>query len=91
MSCIIDNHFIRNVDYKVADLAHYCGITQQAVYSILNNQSVPRVYVAIKMCDFFTILNARLKRRGYDSFSGRTRLLVSDLWIFDQMKIDDSS
>lgn len=91
MSCVIDDYFKRNIDYKISDLAHYCGISKQGVYLILNSQRIPNVYIAMKMCDYFTILNSKMRRKGYDSFSGRIRLFVSDLWIYDQLTIDDSS
>lgn len=91
MSCIIDQHFKRNQDYKIQDLAHYAGTSPQMIYKILNSESKPNIYMAMKICDYFTILNSRLRRKGHDSFNGRVRLFVSDLWIFDQMEINDSS
>ena len=37
MSCIIDQHFKRNQDYKIQDLAHYAGTSPQMIYKILNS------------------------------------------------------
>ena len=49
--CYIDECF--GGDYKVTELCRYVGITRQAYYNILSGVSLPRVDMALKICEFF--------------------------------------
>lgn len=49
--CYIESNF--GGDYKVTTLCKYVGITRQAYYNILSGVSLPRVDVALKICEFF--------------------------------------
>lgn len=49
--CYIESYF--DGHYKVTVLCKYVGITRQAYYNILSGVSLPRVDVALKICEFF--------------------------------------
>ena len=49
--CYIDSYF--DGQYKVTALCKYVGITRPAYYNILSGVSLPRVDVALKICEFF--------------------------------------
>lgn len=81
MSCIIDKWYERNKDYKVSDLARFCGLSTVSIYNILDSRASPRVYVALKIVDYFNI---------YVKVHTRKNFVVGDFWKFDQeeLKID---
>ena len=49
--CYIESYF--DVQYKVTASCKYVGITRPAYYNILSGVSLPRVDVALKICEFF--------------------------------------
>lgn len=80
MKCVIDDLFKRNIDYYVRDMAHFCGISSQALYSILNNKSKPNVYIALKICMFLNQIPRNNLKPPFMNY-----LNVSDLFVFDQL------
>lgn len=57
MRCYIDSYFKVGCDYKVKDLLEYVGISREAYNNILKSESMPRVDIAIKICQFFCELS----------------------------------
>lgn len=55
--CMINDFFYGDM-YSVSDLCRTVGITRQAYYNIINNVSLPRIDVALKICDYFNSLGA---------------------------------
>ena len=53
MKCYINRYFEVGLDYKVKDLIDYVGISRQAYNNIIKSISIPRLDVAMKICDYF--------------------------------------
>lgn len=65
----LGDHFYDHLDIKinVSDLSKAVGISRQAVYSIIDCSSIPKVTTAIKICNYLTDLTGR-------------EITVYDLW-----------
>lgn len=53
MKCYIDRYFTVGKDYKVKDLLDYVGISREAYNNIVKGETMPKINVAIKICEFF--------------------------------------
>lgn len=51
--CYIDRYFTVRKDYTVKALCEYVGISRQAYSDIVSAKAMPRVNVALKICEFF--------------------------------------
>ena len=72
--CIIDSYFQVGKHYKVKDLVDYVGISREAYNNIVNGTSMPRVNVALKICEFFTKTMSEI-------VGGYLEYKVTDFWI----------
>ena len=77
MSCVIDKKFRRNIDYSVYDLSRFCGVSAPSMYMILDSRASPRVYLALKICMYFSIHS----KHGY--------FTPEDFWVFDEEDIKE--
>lgn len=76
--CYIESYF--NGAYKVTALCNYVGITRQAYYNILSGLSLPRVDVALKICEFFNEVVCP---------DEEYRWTVNDFWKLDETTQND--
>ena len=53
MTCYISMFWDSKRDYSISDLCEKVGISRPAFYSILKSESIPRVDVALRICDYF--------------------------------------
>ncbi len=53
MKCYINEYFEVGRDYKVKDLIAYVGISREAYNNIVKSESIPRLDVAMRICDYF--------------------------------------
>ena len=53
MKCYINRYFEVGRDYKVKDLLAFVGISREAYNNIVKSESIPRLDVAMRICDYF--------------------------------------
>ena len=76
MKCLINNNFKPGIDYNVSELCRQCGISRMAFYKIINDQVVPRLDTALKICAFFN----RTDNRKPDWTLVDMEWTIYDLW-----------
>lgn len=73
--CLIEE-LIPSEHYSITDLCQYVNITRQAYYNILSGSSLPRVDVALRICDYIN----QLTDDGYT---------LGDLWTLKEIPQED--
>lgn len=68
-SCCIEDLFDR-WSYSKLDLCRSVGITPRSYYRIISGESMPRVDIALRICDYLS------KNTNW----GRKRYKITDLW-----------
>lgn len=76
MECLINNNLKPGKDYNISKLCRQCGISRMAYYKIINNQSIPKLDTAIKICEFFN----KTENRKPDWKLHDMEWTIYDLW-----------
>lgn len=73
--CLIEE-LIPSECYSITDLCRYVNITRQAYYNILSGSSLPRVDVALRICEYFS--------ENFDAF-----YTLGDFWTLKDVSQED--
>lgn len=58
MKCYISSYFEVGRDYKVKDLLEFVGISREAYNNIVKSESIPRLDVAMRICEYFCSISS---------------------------------